>query len=153
MYVGSRKRGGGGQRKFLKGRAIIRYDNTIHKCIQVSGVCQYSFSFTLLRAIAVIIVSVMKLSFTLNSIVSLEFVQFRYFPDKIIGQLIQRLFGSQLMFILHQKFEANKRPCKIQCTFYCHRVEKIISPFFFILDTDPQTQNDRNPKNCVIFAH
>ena len=31
----------------------------------------------------------------------------------------------------------SKRPCKIQCTFYCHRVVKIIAPHYVYVGPPP----------------
>ena len=33
--------------------------------------------------------------------------------------------------------KTHMRPCKIQCTFYCHRVDKIITPLFVYVGPPP----------------
>ena len=37
----------------------------------------------------------------------------------------------------HTYSNCSKRPCKIQCTFYCHRIDKIISPLFVYVGHPP----------------
>ena len=39
------------------------------------------------------------------------------------------------MFVLN--LNLHMRPCKIQCTFYCHCVEKIIAPLFVYVGPRP----------------
>ena len=38
--------------------------------------------------------------------------------------------------VKYVKYES-RRPCKIQCTFYCHRVVKIIAPLFVYVRPQP----------------
>ena len=41
-----------------------------------------------------------------------------------------------------------RRPCKIQCTFYCHRVVKIIAPLFVYVG--PQPIGSKLPKRTQL---
>ena len=56
---------------------------------------------------------------------------------KFISIYIYRELLALYLPLISRGLIVSKRPCKIQCTFYCHRVAKIIAPLFVYVGPPP----------------